>query len=176
MLIIVEGADGTGKTTFCEALDTHIRGKWNVPVERLHRGVPEKPVVEEYTDDLRTYARGCGRHVVCDRWHLGELIYGPLYRGKSELMTGGLVEVETFLLNRGAVVVLLDGREHDVAERLKRRGEDYLKPEDLGRVLRDYRHVARLCQLPLLCYQNPTGSEVRDVVLTAEAFERSLVV
>lgn len=98
MLVILEGLDATGKSTIARRLhDEH-------GFEVIHKGPPTLPAVEEYTKSLESYW-GNNVHVVCDRWHLGELVY-PLSRSRStDLTLAGFAEIEDFLLSVGAVLV-----------------------------------------------------------------------
>lgn len=169
----MEGADGVGKTTFVELL-MHFLDHTTV----LHRGPPEKEPWLEYTEELEDYepqaAPGEGPTVVCDRWHWGELVYGPLYRGESKLGWPGMLAVDRFLNDRGAIAVFLDGDEPTVTRRcFTERGEDYLQPEHVGWVLETYRTVALQSRVPVLHYQDPDRSHALDVVRAAYAFERS---
>lgn len=97
MLIILEGLDATGKSTIARRL--HNEYKFDV----IHRGPPTKPAVQEYTD-LDDYVLGCS-NVVCDRWHVGELVY-PASRGRStDLTDEGFATIEQYLVDLGAILV-----------------------------------------------------------------------
>lgn len=88
-IIILEGADGTGKTTLARLLETQYGFRYH------HEGPPPKGV-----DLLRYYAHifytACKetQPVVFDRLHVGEAVYGPLLRGSSY----GTAEIK--LMNR----------------------------------------------------------------------------
>lgn len=165
MLIIVEGCDGVGKTTFAERLQGATQG------ELLHYGPPTRPAVSEYTDDLASYEPNCGRDIVCDRYHWGELIYGPLYRGGSELAAAGLDVVNEFLRERGAVVVFLWNTPTTLRERHTRTGEDYLQGEHVEHVCDAYDLVASQSPLPVLRFRDPVKQHVYDTLAVARAFE-----
>lgn len=143
MLIVVEGCDGVGKTTLAEALVERLgRG-----AELRHLGPPVRHPLEECVLDLDDYRPGVGRHVVVDRLHLGELIYGPIYRGESRL---GRIDgpghrwVDAWLRSVGALVVHVDAELETVLARIDVRGDDYVKVEHLERILNEYRHAFRV--------------------------------
>lgn len=170
MLVIVEGADGVGKTTFVQHL-VQLTGATS-----LHRGVPEKEPWAEYTDDLLGYrpredAEHGVNHIVCDRWHWGELIYGPLYRGESKLGWDGFQALNEWLNRRGAIIVYLDHDHDAILRRWSKRGEDYLKPKDLAHVLEAYENIAVKSTVPVLRFRDPGWHDAKRVVTAARVFE-----
>ena len=69
MLIVLEGPDGSGKTTAVRKLTQRgaLRG-----ATVLHFGPIEKDPLEEYELALQWYRPGTRQHVICDRLHLGD--------------------------------------------------------------------------------------------------------
>lgn len=103
MIVILEGPDGAGKTHLAQEL---IRQ--NPGLVYHHEGPP--PMLTG-TDGLMRYygaqldaARG--HAVVFDRFALGELVYGPLLRGKSALSLAALRELRRLMAAVGAWQVL----------------------------------------------------------------------
>jgi thymidylate kinase len=117
LLVICEGTDGSGKTTLANTLAIMTRGKY------LHAGPPKRHPLVEYTEPLSSYAPGTGQDLICDRWHVGELVYGPLYRGRSGLTHNQFRAVEDLLREKGALLVLCDEPIGVLVERLTARGE-----------------------------------------------------
>jgi len=139
MLIVVEGCDGTGKTTFVNLLADLIRTRMPTQDLRvLHYGPPKRHPLEEYELDLEWYRPGQDVHLIIDRLHWGEVIYGPIYRGKDGLGIAGFRHVELFLQARGGVLVHCNPSEGIVRRNLTTRGENYLKSQDVKRVLDEY--------------------------------------
>lgn len=135
MLVILEGPDGVGKSTLADGLEPDIL---------YHAAQPTS--FDPYSEYLPPSLLETRSHetVVCDRWHWGEEIYGPLYRGESLL--GGMLSLERYYIDLalsqlGAVVVLLTAPEALLHERHAARGEDFLKSEDVARVQRAYRSM-----------------------------------
>lgn len=139
MIIAFEGCDGTGKSTFAELVAEQIReARPGDRVEVWHRGVPERHVLEEYGVDIeRLREEDPPFHVVTDRWHMGTLVYAPIYRDTGpfgELGVAGFRWVELLLAARGARTYVVSQSLDKIVQRLTERGEDYLQPEHVAQV------------------------------------------
>jgi thymidylate kinase len=95
MLVIIEGADKTGKTTLAKAIAGELG------YEYVHFSTPKGPPADEYIDFLLALKRP----TVCDRFHLGELVYGPLLRGKPGLTPLQLATIERVMRLQPTVVI-----------------------------------------------------------------------
>lgn len=75
--IIIEGPDGTGKTTLAQTLCDQAGYAYR------HEGPPPAGVTafQHYAGILASLREP----TLLDRFHLGELVYGPLLRGRSGL-------------------------------------------------------------------------------------------
>lgn len=135
-VIILEGVDGSGKST----LATKLFGASPVPTTLLHRGPMQGTVEEEYIYPLNTLQPG--RLLIADRWHVGEMIYGPIYRGKSLVAGDYNLVIEKLLSDMNAVKVMVSPPVEVVKARLDHRGEDYLKPEHVDEVHAFYERYA----------------------------------
>lgn len=136
MLIIVEGCDKVGKSTIIDEIMDLLPNS----AQTWHRGPLKRHPLVEYEAALINYRPGTDDHIVCDRWHVGETIYGPLLRGKSELTPAMKRHVEMFLQSRGALRVVLDAPWSAVSTRLN--GTDPIGMDDAARVLTAYRDYA----------------------------------
>lgn len=174
MLIIVEGCDGTGKTTFVNLLAELTRKRFPThDVRILHYGPPKRHPLEEYELDIEWYRPGIGVHLIVDRLHWGEVIYGPLYRKRSELGVAGFRHVEMFLQARGAVLAHCGPPLEVVRENLAARGEDYLKTEDVEHVVNAYLHLHTRALMPVMNFPHlPDQVDAEDVLRYAQFLDR----
>ena len=77
MIILLEGADGTGKTTLANYIAKELNG---MVFHAIYR--PEINM-EVYHKDLLTFARvfsNMGIPIILDRWALSEIVYGNIFR------------------------------------------------------------------------------------------------
>lgn len=123
MIAIIEGCDLTGKTTLTNAMKSY-------GFESLHFSQPKQEPIVEYLLPLTQ-----DDWLAIDRFHLGEMVYGPLYRGKSSLSVPARKYVDLYLDSRAAVLVLKSASLETVQKRYAARGEDYLQHGDIQRVL-----------------------------------------
>lgn len=72
-ILIVEGADATGKTTFCKRYASIYGARY------LHAEAPEhNDWLDEYVLPLLH-----DQPIICDRWHLGELVWPEAFNRNS---------------------------------------------------------------------------------------------
>lgn len=136
-IVVIEGIDGSGKSTLANMIEEVAKHKYEVI--RLHRGPMQGSVVDEYVRPL--FEIQDNQLLIADRWHVGEMIYGPIYRGVS-YVDSVLEHIESILDDLAAVkIVMLTPREI-VKERLSGRGEDFLAAEDVDRVYDFYEKFA----------------------------------
>lgn len=129
-IIILEGVDGSGKSTLADKLAVAGEAA-GYKVIKEHRGPIQSTIVDEYVRPLFDVAHD--ELLIADRWHVGELIYGPLYRGVS-LAKPHLEAIEGLLDMLHGVRVIVTAPLPVIRTRLEARGEDYLKPEHVERV------------------------------------------
>lgn len=112
MLIILEGADAVGKTHLARALrDAAITRGIRKHVD-LKAGppAPGRTAIQLYEHDLLVHRDAImdpDTLVIADRWHLGELVYGPLLRGGTLLDLNELEHIELMLDAVGALRYLV---------------------------------------------------------------------
>ena len=170
MLIIIEGVDGSGKTTFansiCEVVNTEH------PATYLHRGVPEQHVLDEYELPLFDYVPFDNKTIVCDRWHIGPDVYGPIKRNDDGLDPVIRWHINAFLASKGALVIYTEMPIEGLLERLRSRGEDYLHESEVASVIEKYHDAISMIPLPI--WLSTTGvHSIIDAITCARTAEAS---
>lgn len=126
VIIIIEGVDGTGKSTFARRL-AEERG-----VELWHRGAPTAHNwLEEYV--LPLTEGGKTKDVVIDRWHFGEMVW-PQVMGRRSLFAGleAFNQCNSILGALGAKMIYVKRDHRGIRKTLAARGES----SQMGTVLR----------------------------------------
>ena len=160
--IVLEGADGTGKSTLAAQLATRLAA------QQLHLGPPGPRGA--YQECMDAIASSEGRDTVIDRLHWGELIYGPIYRGRSMLEGWGRWDIDRALTSRGALMVHCDGHNPDVIERVRTRGDDYVQLKHVPRILGEYRYVANTSRVPVYRLGGfATDEDIMNIIVLAQA-------
>lgn len=138
-MIIVEGPDKCGKTSLAQALSFALG--WPA----LHFSQPKGDAIGEYRAALEDNPRP----FIADRFHLGEFVYGPLYRATvpdAERMR----RLEDDLISRGALLVLMYDSPTAVVERFQAHGESFARIDHVPRLLSDFEDAYRGSRLAKL--------------------------
>lgn len=143
-IIVTEGPDLAGKTTFVQNIVANL-----VNVKTLKQGPPPPPphrvdILEHY---LRPIQNLCfepminrPQWLILDRWHVGELFYGPLLRGKS-LLTGQQADyIDMVLQTFGCNFTYVTQPTPVLEQRWDLRGDGLIKREWLGELNANYHH------------------------------------
>ena len=167
MLILIEGPDGSGKSTLAANLAKRTGGRIIKTQE------PDTDCLVYYTWQLANYRPGSGETIICDRWHLGEKVYGPIRRGKSGLTPVAWGAVEAFLADRGAIGVLCTAPLETLFDRIRSRGE-YLDEEQLTKEAEAFQFAWTWSTLPWFMahtVMHPPGKLAEGVIEFAKREE-----
>lgn len=167
-LVIVEGCDGSGKTTLINQLQEHL---WFEEASVVHYGnVPNAnaSLPRFYLEGMLPAVNGYSP-VILDRAWFSEEPYGYAYRqGKIRFNDFDSRMLERVALTCGAVVVFCDpGLEHCLEVFKGRLGDEYLDNEDqLREVYKRYFTRMGRSHLPVVHYdyQRNALSDILDVV------------
>jgi thymidylate kinase len=117
LIIVLEGADGVGKTTLADALEELLSREGGRCV-RMRSGPSDDPYADcSKAIALAEAASALGRHVIIDRLHAGERVYGPMLRGGSRItlemaraLNRRLIRMRAILAHCTAPVDVIKGR------------------------------------------------------------------
>jgi hypothetical protein len=131
-VIVLDGCDGTGKTTLAEALcDQH-----DYTVIHSGRTPDGTDIAGRYQQLLRTPGR-----IVLDRSFISELVYGPLFHGRSRITPATAISLASDVVRRGGAFVHVTGSPAAIAARLRSR-DGAAPPLDRVRAIIDAYHDA----------------------------------
>lgn len=124
MIIILEGPDGSGKTTLAEKL--HKQTGYML----LHRTQPKteedkKRMMEEYVQVIKA-----GKNCILDRSWYSEMVYGPVMRDEAIISYPQMYQLERLLAKHGAIIIYCTSTKETLWKRCKSRGEDYITDVD----------------------------------------------
>jgi hypothetical protein len=133
-IVLLEGCDKSGKSTIAE----RIKACWETRYGRaeiIHKGPipPNKDPMQEYWSELPRPE--IHELYILDRWHVGELVYGPIYRGKSKITFGDALRIQAAMERRGLVAIHMTADPAVIRQRFIEDGEDFAKLEDIPRIL-----------------------------------------
>lgn len=122
MIIIIEGNDGTGKSTLAENLANSLTGY--TIIHRTHlTDTPKSELAMIYRDLLLKHT-----NIIFDRAWYSEMAYGPVFRGESCISTEDMHKLEELLHALGGFVVYCHSE--NAYKRACERGEDYIQNYD----------------------------------------------
>lgn len=127
VITIVEGADGTGKTTLARRIAETSGAKY------LHAGAPTRATWwEEYVAPCVDQQA----NLVLDRWHVGERVWPELFNRRSLFRSDDDYQSCCYeLAKAGARLILVIRRDDAIIAELSRRGEE----DQLSTVLQSQR-------------------------------------
>lgn len=137
MILVFEGCDATGKSTLIKAAQKVLLQRSLLSTVISH-GRPEEPFISPLTEYLDPIISRPGGHLIFDRLHVGEDVYGPLYRGGSRLTLAQRAFIDGYLASHGALLVHVTASPATVVKRCRARGEDFLQERDITQVLDAY--------------------------------------
>jgi thymidylate kinase len=139
LLIIIEGSDAAGKSTYAALLADSLRAAYpGDTVEIWKKGPPSEHPLVEYEHPLYDYRPSTRRHIICDRWHVGEYVYPPVLGRSTSADSPIFRHIDLFLQSRGALVVYLDPGYTETINRLVQRGDDLVQPEMIRKIRKRY--------------------------------------
>lgn len=138
MIIALEGPDLSGKSTTARQLMSVAPNR-----ELLKKGPPSpyETIMYEYLKPLSDRADALTNDkitLVLDRWHIGELVYGPLLRGKSLLSAQQADYIDMVLQSFGCHFFHVTAPLNVLEDRYDIRGDGLIKRDQLEKIWATY--------------------------------------
>lgn len=151
MLIIISGCDRSGKTSIANKFIE----KTNYQYTHFSSPKDKEDGKHQYFDFIASI--NPGENYLCDRFYEGEFVYAPIYRGYKLDYAKQLEDEILYKMNALYVYVKTDL--DIIKERISKVGEEYVKDEDLEKVINNYECFIPNCRLPYLILDNNNNDE-----------------
>lgn len=160
MHVILEGCDGTGKTTLAKLLAE----KYGLDICHCTQHDPKD--FEFYKQTARK------ENVVWDRHAIGELIYPNVFGRTAEISVEDAKIILSYARENGGKVLVITADDDVIASRLhKRGGEDNSILEKLSWINYQFRFYANCFGLPLIDTSQMTMDEIFKLIEMPDDFK-----
>lgn len=146
MLIILEGCDGTGKSTIAKRLASVLNA------EVIHCNT-KTPNDYDFFSEIIYQSRE--RNIIADRFMYGQFVYQE--ENQRNLTKAQLYQLEIHLLSAGAKVVLVSATTKDIEARLDSRNEKLINGLSISEVKDRFYYLMKNSMLPVKLWDTSTG-------------------
>lgn len=165
MLVIIEGVDCTGKTS----LANRIKDKLGENAEVRHAGFPHKHCLEEYETSLDGYDPRSNKHLILDRFHIGESVWPTIFERETTMTKATQIHLEMFMRSRAALYVHAVRNNDKLRKELVERNEP-LKPEKLEQALTLFNTVITKVSHGVWDYERHGDQDVENFLWNAGGY------
>lgn len=165
MIIILEGENKCGKTTLAQ----HIVDTFNFDYIKCSQ--PKGDPYIQYMEILKNI-KG---NTVIDRFHIGESVYGPIYRSKGALSEEQIRNIELKALALNAVLIYCHDNASNIAERFNREKEEFASNDKIAVALKIYEEQIEKTILPVFLHKMMTPMDILKTLKIDKIIEYNCV-
>lgn len=160
MMIIVEGTDGTGKTTLCKLLSEKLDYRIIKGSSFENAKLPQDQLFGWFTFVATK------QNVIVDRFFPSNLTYAPLYKDYSMIDKKQTKFLESMIRDK-AIIIYLYADINTLKSRIRERGDDYVKEDRLEEISKKYEEVLINSSLDVISVDTSVYSthEIMDIVM-----------
>lgn len=156
MNIIFEGSDGVGKSTLINNL-VKLTGKPVIKGSSFEISEGGAEAMFEWSKAVLLN----NKDVIIDRFFYSNMVYGKMYDYPT--MTPEQYEELNSIVNETAVVYYLTADTEVLIERIMRRGDEHIQPEDIEKIQNVYEEIWRVCKPKNLVEIDTTNNQILDI-------------
>ena len=112
---IIEGIDGTGKSTLAKNIIEYFKTRFNVDLDYVHFTNHDPKDYAFYSHTMRK------QNIVYDRHFVGEKVWGPLFRSRSLLSDNDLCKLFVQAALQHTIIIFCDCDIETVFENIEKR-------------------------------------------------------
>ncbi|MFE2037297.1 hypothetical protein ACFXBB_29410 [Streptomyces scopuliridis] len=130
--LVIEGCDGVGKSTLAVRL-----------ADRFGFTVVHSPRTPDHLDLASRYRLVLDEpgRLLLDRCFLSEMVYGPLYRGRSRLSWGQALDLAEAVVNRDGLFLHLTASPTVIRQRLEQRDGEAADLDEISALVTAYKRI-----------------------------------
>ena len=158
MIIILEGADGVGKTTLAKQLAEELNF-YTIHMDKPKNVTKAKQQKQWYKEILTTR-----NDVILDRSFYSQMIYPMIQGDKSVYTMTDMLDLERDLSAANGIVIYVEDTMENIEEVFKTRGDDNVDIDDIDVIIQNYRALFSMThKVPIFNYHT-THSPFEDLM------------
>lgn len=159
-IIFISGIDCSGKSTLAKTLSK----KLNCKIVHFDKPANKEIGKKQYYSFLENNKEEI---VICDRFHEGEVVYAPLYRGYNSY--DYLTDFEEKLLEKFEVKhIHMTAYKRDIIKRFEERGEDFISVKNIDYILWNYYEYIKTTKLETIILNSSNSSSEENSLKALE--------
>jgi adenylate kinase family enzyme len=131
VLIIVEGADGSGKTTLVKEISKKFNFEYYKESLTYAQRLSSDYDGYKHYFELLEVLRFSNKNYVCDRLHLGDFVNPLIYKDGRDPLTFEQIEQIEFGIKENAILVGAIADKNFIRDSLSIRGDDVAEPQNI---------------------------------------------